>query len=49
MPASIMTVEPSDLTVNTDSPWTLSLNPTVTLGQECYIKMFFPVDFEYEF
>lgn len=31
------------------SQWTLSLDLPVPLGRECYIKMYLPVDLEYEF
>jgi hypothetical protein len=49
MPPEALQVEPSDSTVNTQSLWTLNLNPTIALGNECYIKLYIPLDLEYKF
>lgn len=49
MVKEVLQVEPSDQTVNTQSRWTMNLNPSVPLGTECYIKLFFPLDLEYNF
>lgn len=49
MPARVLQVEPFDTTVNTKSSWTLSLAPTVPLGEECYIVLLLPYDLEYSF
>lgn len=49
MPKTVLQVEPSDTTVNTQSQWTLSLSSTVPLATECYIKLLFPLDLEYDF
>ena len=49
MPKTVLQVDPSDTTVNTESQWTLSLSSTVPLATECYIKLLFPLDLEYDF
>lgn len=42
-------IEPADTTINSQSTWTLYLNPTVPLGKECYIRLYLPTDLSYEF
>jgi hypothetical protein len=42
-------IVPADTTVNTQSVWTMFLNPTVPLGKECYIRLYLPTDLEYSF
>lgn len=42
-------VTPSDNTVNTPSEWTLQVNLNVPMEEECYIKVYVPLDFEFIF
>lgn len=49
MPTEVLQIDPSDTTVNTESQWTLNINPTVPLSNECYIVLFFPNDLAYNF
>jgi|LauGreDrversion4_2_1035121.scaffolds.fasta_scaffold79277_2 hypothetical protein len=49
MPITTLLVEPTDSTVNTQSTWTLSLNPTIPLSTECYIRLYIPLDLDYKF
>lgn len=49
MQSDVLQIVPADTTVNTQSVWTMFLNPTVPLGKECYIRLYLPTDLEYSF